>query len=267
MNTIKVVFYIEGLGNDKKALENALEKTAEELKKESVVKVGKVIVEDIIENEEEELKYSGMIEAELEGSLEGIIKAVLKYAPAIVEVRGPGKLEIDSKTLMKILGEVSLVMGKLMDRFGGLAAYPSLDKLPLPKVGYSEEKLESFILDDRNIRYQFVIETFGEDEETIKETMLKALFLEGCKINKFVVKGEHKDDRYYALVATELISPFETMFQLNAKYAPVALAIIEPEIIDITATELQNALTDLAGFVYELIHRPLRKNLSKKVLK
>ncbi|MCD6560009.1 MAG: hypothetical protein J7K57_09150 [Palaeococcus sp.] len=265
MENVKVIFYIEGMGNERKALEEALARTAEALKKEQIVRVNRISVEDVIENEEvEELKYSGMIEAEVEGDFEGIVKATMRYAPAVVEVIGPGRLEIESKNLMKILGEVSLFMGELMEKFGGLAAYPPLDEIPLPRVGYNEEEIEAFILDDRNIRYMFIIETFGSEEEKIKETMLKAFFLEGCKINKVALKSEERDGRVYTLLAAELLSPFETLFQLNAKYAPFAISIEEPQIIDITATELQNTLTDLAGFVYELVHRPIKKKLMEK---
>lgn len=265
MENIQVVFYIEGLGNEKDALEEALKKTAEQLKKERAVRVRRINVEDVIENDEvDELKYSGMIEAEVEGPLEGIVEAVMRYAPAVVEVLGPGRVEVESRRLMKLLGNVSLFMGELMEKFGGLVAYPELNELPTPKVGYSKEEIESFILDERNIRYLFIIEAFGEDEEKVKETMLKAFLLEGCKINRVAVKREEREERVKLFIAAELLSPFEVMFQLTAKYAPVAISIEEPEIVDITATELQNALTDLAGFVYELVHRPIKKKLIEK---
>ncbi len=39
---------------------------------------------------------------------------------------------------------------------------------------------------------------------------------------------------------------------------------MEPEIIDITANELQNTLTDLGGFVNELVTRPLKRRLAEK---
>lgn len=264
MTEIGVIFYIEGLGNDRKALERAIEQVVKELKEENTIKVKRVKAEDIIESnsEDELLKYSAMIEAELEGSFNGVVKAALKYSPVIVEVLKPGRLEINAKDLMRTLGDVALFMGKLMDQFGGLAAYPPLDQLPKPRIGYSKEEIEDFIVDERNIRYQFVIETYGKDKETIEETIMKAFYLEGCKINKFVVQvQEEKEDKVYALVAAELLSSFETLMQLTAKYAPVAISILEPEIIDVTASELQNVLTDLAGFVNELVHRPLKKKL------
>ncbi|WP_048148076.1 hypothetical protein [Palaeococcus ferrophilus] len=265
MESVQVVLYIEGLGNEKRALEEAMKKTAESLRKETAVKVKRVNVENVIENDEvEELKYSGMIEAEIEGPLEGVVGVVMKYAPAVVEVLGPGRLEVEGRRLMKLLGNVSLFMGELMERFGGLVAYPELDELPMPQIGYSKEELESFILDERNIRYLFIIEAFGEEEEKVRETMLKAFLLEGCKINKVAVKREEGEGRVKLFIAAELLSPFEVMFQLTAKYAPVAISIEEPEIVDITATELQNALTDLAGFVYELVHRPIKKKLIEK---
>jgi len=260
---IGVIFYIEGLGNDRKALERAIEQVVNELRKENIVNVKRVDAEDIIEtNEKELLKYSAMIEAELKGSLDGIVKATLKYSPVVVEVLKPGRLEVNAKELMKILGDVALFMGKLMDQFGGLAAYPPLDQLPKPRIGYTEDEIEEFIVDERNIRYQFVIETYGKDKGTIEETIMKAFYLEGCKINKFIVQvQEEREDKVYALVAAELLSSFETLMQLTAKYAPVAISILEPEIIDVSASELQNVLTDLAGFVHELVHRPLKKKL------
>ena len=263
MTTMKVRFYIEGLSNDKKALERAVEEIVKSLKNENTLKVESVRAEDVLENPEDEmLKYSSMVEADLEGPFEEIVKAIMKYAPAVVEVISPAKLEVDAKRLMRTLGEVSLFMGELMKKFGGLVAYPPLDELSKPKIGYSRDEIEEFIIDGKEILYRFVIETYGKDKESIEETMLKAFAYEGCKINKMVVKvQEEKEGRIYALVATELISPFEVLFQLAAKYAPVAISIMEPEIVDVSATELQNSLTDLGGFVHELVHRPLRKKL------
>ena len=263
METMKVRFYIEGLSNNKKALERAVEEIVKSLKNEDTLKVGNIRAEDILENlEDDMLKYSMMVEADLEGPFKEIVKATMKYAPALVEVISPAKIEIDAKNLMKILGEVSLFMGKLMEKFGGLAAYPPLEKLPTPKIGYSREEVEEFIIDEKEILYRFVIEAYGKDKDTVEETMLKAFNYEGCKINKIITKvQEEGEGKIYALVAAELISSFEVLFQLTAKYAPVAISIMEPEIIDISATELQNAFTDLGGFVHELLHRPIKKKL------
>lgn len=262
---IEVIFYIEALGNDKKVLERALEETAKSLKNEKGVKIKYINVEDVLENEDEELlKYSGVIEAGISGDLENVIRLALKYSPAIVEVLKPGKIEIESKRLMKILGEVSLFMGKLMKEFGGLAVYPKLDDLPEPRIGYSRDEIEDFIVEDRNILYRFVIEVFGENEEGIKTTMAKALTIEGCRINKLAVQGQEEDDQFKGLLAAELLSPFETLVQLTAKYAPVAISILEPEIIDVTANELQNTLTDLGSFVNELVTRPIKRRIMEK---
>ncbi|ASJ08932.1 hypothetical protein A3L11_06720 [Thermococcus siculi] len=265
MEEIEVIFYIEGLGNDKKVLESAIRQTAEGLKNEKGVKVKYVRVEDVLENEDEDiLKYSGVIEAQIAGDLASLVRLTLKYSPAIVEVLRPGKLEVDSKELMKILGEISLFMGKLMQQFGGLAVYPKLDDVPVPRIGYEREEIEELIVEDRNILYRFVIEVFGENEEGIKETMAKALSLEGCRINKLVVQGQTEDGKFKGLLAAELLSTFETMFQLTGKYAPVAISIIEPEVVDITANELQNTLTDLGGFVNELVTRPVKRQIMEK---
>ncbi|NJE75671.1 hypothetical protein [Thermococcus sp. ES12] len=265
MAEIEVIFYIEGVGNDKKVLERALEETAKNLRNEKGVKIKYVKLEDVIESPEDELlKYSGVIEAQVAGSFGDIVRLTLRYSPAVVEVLKPGKLEIAAKDLMKTLGEVSLFMGKLMKQFGGLAVYPKLDDIPEPRIGYSRDEIEELIVEDRNILYRFVIEVFGESEEAIKTTMGKALSIEGCRINKLVVQGEMEGESFKGLLAAELLSPFETLVQLTAKYAPVAISILEPEIIDVTANELQNTLTDIGGFVNELVTRPVKRQLMEK---
>ncbi|WP_297498897.1 hypothetical protein [Thermococcus sp.] len=261
MERIEAIFYIEGLSNDKKALENALEEIKNELQNEELVEVKDIHVEDIIEAEDELLKYSGVVEVRVSGGFQEIVKAVLKYGPAIVEVVSPGKIEIKGEDLVKVLGEVSLVMGKLMNRYGSLAAYPDLSEIPIPRMGYSRDEIEEFITDDRNIRYRFVIEVTGKDENGVKEVMAKAFTLEGCRINSLVLRGETTGEGFKGLLAAELLSTFDVMFQLTAKYAPIAISIVEPEIIDVTANELQNSLTDLGGFVNELVTRPLKKKL------
>ena len=264
MNKIEAIFYIEGLSNDRKALENSLEDIKKELENEKLVKVENINVEKVIEGDDELLKYSGVIEAKVSGDFAGITRAVLKYGPAVVEVLSPGRLEIEGKELMKILGEVSLVMGRLMNMYGSLAAYPDLSEVPKPRIGYSRDEIEELITGDRHIRYRFVIEVTGKDEESVKDVMAKALALEGCKINSLLLQGKTGEKGFEGLLAAELLSTFETMFQLTAKYAPVAISIVEPEIVDVTATELQNSLTDLGGFVNELVTRPLRKRLLSK---
>ncbi len=268
LDEVEVIFYIEAMGNEKKALETAVRETVNSLKNETTIKVKRVEAADVIENKEEDLiKYSSVVEAVISGSFENVVKAVLKYAPAVVELLKPKVLELKADDLMRIMGEISFFMSKLMDKYGGLAAYPKLDDVPMPRIGYEEEEIESAIMEDRYIRYRFVIEAFGKELEEVKASMAKAFFLEGCMINTILVEergeGESEGSKYF-LVAAELLSDFETMFQLNAKYSPVAISIVEPELIDINANELQGALTDLAGFVHSLVHRPLLKKLREK---
>ncbi|WP_297069474.1 hypothetical protein [Thermococcus sp.] len=265
MPEIEVVFYIEGLSNDRKALENAMKETAEELRGEEGIEIVYLNVEDVIESEEEGvLKYSGVIETRLKGDFGRIVQLTLRYSPVVVEVIGPRKIELDSEELMKILGEVSLVMGKLMKEFGGLAVYPKLEDVPAPHIGYEREEIEEFILGDRGILYRIVIEVFGENQKAVESTMAKAFSIEGCRVNKLVVQGETEGGRFKGLLAAELVSSLETLVQLTAKYAPVAISVIEPEIIDILPNEAQNTLTDLSSFVNELITRPLQRHFEEK---
>jgi len=261
---IEAIFYIEALSNEKKLLERAIAATVESLKGDRSIEVKEISVGDILEDEEEELlKYSGVIEARIKGSFRNMALAALKYSPAVVEVLRPGKMEISAQELMDVLGDVAVFMGHMMEKFGGLAIYPKLDDIPEPKIGYSREEIEAMIIEDRQILYRFVAEVYDKDEETARVNMAKALYYEGCSINKLTIQRA-PDDEKKLLMAAEVLSDFETLFQLMAKYVPLALSIIEPEIIDVTAGELQNALTDIAGFVQELITRPLKKQLIEK---
>lgn len=264
MEPIEVIFYIEALSNDKKTLERAVEQTVESLKGEKNLTVKDLFVGDVMEDEESELlRYSSVIETRIRGPLSEVTMAALKYSPAIVEVLEPPKLEIGARELMKLLGNVAYFMGGLMEKFGGLAVYPNLEEYPEPKIGYTREEVEEMIVEDRHVLYRFVIEVYHKGEEETKRDMAKALAYEGCKINKLVVQKHPEDDKKF-LLAAEVLSDFETLFQLMAKYVPVAISIMEPEIIDVTAAELQNALTDLAGFVQELVTRPIKKQLIDK---
>ncbi|GAB6135691.1 hypothetical protein [Thermococcus prieurii] len=268
MDKIEAIFYIEGLSNDKKALESAMAKTVEMLKSEKEASVKDIHVEDILEDPESELMpYSGMIEARIEAPFEVMVDLAIRYAPAAIDVVTTSKIELDAKRLTEILGGVSYLMGQLIERFGALAAYPKLDELEEPRIGYSREEIESMILDERMVLYRFVVETFSEDEETLKRDFSKALAYEGCRINKFVAREQgtsEKSGLKYFLVATELVSDIETLFQLVAKYSPVAIEVVEPEVVDVTPPEVQGILSDLAGFAYELVTRPLKARVLEK---
>ncbi|AMQ17778.1 hypothetical protein [Thermococcus peptonophilus] len=262
MEPIEVIFYIEGLSNDRKALESAMGQTAESLKAEKDVEIRDIYVDEIVEDPDNDLlPYSGMIEARIRGPFEVLVDLAIRYAPAAVDLVSTDSIEIPAKHLTKILGGVSYLMGQLMEKFGPLAAYPKLDELPEPQVGYSREEIESLIIDERMLLYRFVVEVYGEDENRVEADLKKALVYEGCRINKFAIQqqGENEEtNRKRFLVAAELISDVETAFQLTGKYAPVAISVVEPEIVDLNPSEIQGVLSDLAGFAHELVTRPLK---------
>jgi hypothetical protein len=162
MDSIEVIFYIEGLSNDRKALESAMRQTVESLKAEKGIEVRDIRIDEIIEDPENELlPYSGMIEARIRAPFDALVYLAIRYAPAVVDLVSTEKIEISSSDLTKLLGEVSYIMGQLMEKFGPLAAYPKFEEVPEPKVGYSRDEIESMILDERMILYRFVIEAYG----------------------------------------------------------------------------------------------------------
>jgi len=264
MNKIEFVMYIEGLSSDKKALERTIEELVKSIRGEKDFEVESMKRDEIIETGEEPLRYSSLIEIRGKGSLEGIFKGVVRYSPAVMEILSPPKMEISAQRLANVLADVSLMMQSLMNQFGPLAAYPDLKNRPVARIGYSRDEVEDMILNDRYILSRLVVEVAGASRGVIEEDLPKALELEGCAINKYTTKLEERNGKYFGLVAFELLSDFETLVQLVAKYAPVGLEIVEPEEIDITAGELQNALTDLSGFVQVLVTRPVQEFLTKK---
>ncbi|AFK22927.1 hypothetical protein [Pyrococcus sp. ST04] len=262
MVMITSTFYIEALGNDKKAVETSILEIERKIKREKNVEVLEVVREDIIETEDPKLKYSAVLEAKIRGDLENIVDVLLRYGPSIVEIEDVSGNEIHAEKLVKILAKVSAFMGKLIDAFGSLAAYPDLSKLPRPKIGYSDEEIEEMIIDKGLIRYRLVVELFGKSQQEIEENFIRALSLEGAFINKFASKIVNEEDingvrRVKLLFALELLSNLETLFIFTAKLSPIAIVIIEPEYIEITPNELQNSLSELAAIINELVHRPL----------
>ncbi|AAL81522.1 hypothetical protein PFDSM3638_07000 [Pyrococcus furiosus DSM 3638] len=264
MVLIEAIFYIEVLGNDKKAVETSSMEIEKKLKEERNVKIKGIYRDKVVENEEDEkFKYSTVVEAHVEGKLGNIVDLVLKYGPTIVEIENVKGNEIHAKELVPILGRIAYVVGALIDKFGPVVAYPKLDALPKPKIGYSEEEIERMIIEENLIRYRFAVEIYGNSLGEIEENLSKALFLEGCKINKIKVTEKEKiplEDnkvRIKALAGVELLSDLKTLFVLAAKYAPLAFIIIEPEIINIDPAELQSTLSEIASIVNDLVHRPL----------
>ncbi len=81
MEPIEVIFYIEGLSNDRKALESAMGQTAESLKAEKDVEIRDIYVDEIVEDPDNDLlPYSGgMIEARIRG---GRLKSSLIWLSA-----------------------------------------------------------------------------------------------------------------------------------------------------------------------------------------
>lgn len=118
MRPIEVIFYIEGLSNDKKALESAMGQTVESLKAEKGVEIKDIYVDEIVEDPDNDLlPYSGMIEARIRGPFEVLVDLAIRYAPAAVDLVSTNGIEISAEQLTKTWG-VSYLMGQLMEKFG-----------------------------------------------------------------------------------------------------------------------------------------------------
>lgn len=247
---IEAILHIEALGRTRLAVEERLKRTLDGLD-ESGLKVKYMDVGALIEDEElDPLRFSALVEARVEGELEDIFKAVVDYAPTVVEILGPGRIEIGAPRLSSVMGSVVENVHSVMLKYGFKPVLPELGEVPLPPVGFDEEELWEMVYRGRNLLYEASFSLSGGNEESVGEALLKLLLLEGCGVSSIEVL-KLGDDAFS--VHTEVVSPFESLLAVVLKYLPREITVVEPEVVDITAAELQNGLSDLGSFVNSIL--------------
>lgn len=86
MRLIEVIFYIEGLFNDKKVLESVMGQIVELLKVEKGVEIKDIYVDEIVEDFDNDfLLYFGMIEVRIRGFFEVFVDLVICYVLVVVD--------------------------------------------------------------------------------------------------------------------------------------------------------------------------------------
>ncbi|NJF25443.1 hypothetical protein [Thermococcus sp. Bubb.Bath] len=242
MDVVEVLFYIEIMGRERDSVEMELGELSARLKRERF-RVKRIDVGEVIEDERmDPLRFSSIVEVELEAPLDKVFRAAVAYSPTMVEVFRPGRIEIAGAKLSKILQDIIGEISTVMKEKGVMPSLPKLDDVPMPPIGFDEEELWEMIYEGRNILSRLHFRVKGEDEKVVREILAKALLVEGCGVNSLSVSG---GDGF--TVEAEVVSSFESLVGAVAKYLPDDVQIIEPEVVDITLPELQNSLSDLGS--------------------
>ncbi|WP_232473531.1 hypothetical protein [Thermococcus profundus] len=247
---VGAVLYVEALGRTRLAVEERVKKTKEGLEG-SGLRVKYVDVGEVIEDEAmDPLRFSALLEAGVEGTLEEVFTAVVAYAPTLVEILSPGRLEIDRSALESLLLGIRDEVLLRMKELGASPVVPDVREVPSPPIGFDEEELWEIIYQGRGILYGVSISMKAPDKKTAGDLVSRLLLVEGCGINSLNVM-EAGNGLFN--VDIEAVSSFESMVSLVARYLPRRLEIMEPEVIDVTAAELQNSLSDLGAFLNSLL--------------
>jgi len=243
---IEAILYFEVLGRTRLAVEDRVKRTVDGLKM-SPLEIKRLDIGDVIEDPElDPLSFSALLEARVEGELRDLADAVAEYGPTLVEILKPGRIEVPAEGLSDLLLNLAR---KVRELRGGRVVIPipqNLKEIPVPEVGFDEEELWEAVYQGRELLYRLSLVLPREME---RDTLLKLLLLEGCGVNELKITDLDGVREF----STEAVSSFESLFAVAFRYSPKTLEILEPPIVDITAPELQNALSDLGSFVNSIL--------------
>jgi len=243
---LEAILYFEALGRTRLAVEDRVRRTSRGLE-ESGLKVKRLDAGEVIEDPElDPLRFSALLEARVEGELDDLIGVVAEYGPTLVEILRPGRLELQADYLSSLLLRLSKKVGDLIGGNAFVLPPLNLKEIPIPPVGFDEEELWEAVYQGRGILYRLSLRL---PEEIDRDTLLRLLLIEGCGVNDIEVRELDGESEF----RLEVVSPFESLFAVAFRYRLSSLSIVEPELLDVTAPELQNALSDLGSFVNSVL--------------
>lgn len=244
---VEAIFYIELLGKERKEVEEALYRIKKGLMSEKF-RVKRLDVGDVIEDPEmAPLSFSAFVETQIKAPLDSIFDAVVKYSPIMVEVLGPGRMEVSNDELSSLLNGLVRRVSEFMRKANYTPHIPDLREVPSPRIGFEDEELWELVYQGRNLLYSLKFHLKAENESFVKEAVPKLLLLESVGTNSLELSLDGD-----FIVDVEAVSPLESLVNLSVKYLPSEIKILEPEVVDITASELQNSLSDVGSFLSSL---------------
>jgi len=252
---IEATFYLESQSNSKEALEISLKKLLDEIKSFNNVKITRELFHEIIGDEDEmgRIFYSSVLEIDIKSPFREYITFCMRLVPSTIEIIS-GDIKINPKDLLEIFGDVSSTVNKLCKKYN-LTLYRvggDDEGIKQGEIGIEQEDIEEAI-DQGGALFKFVVEARAKDEKAAMEKTKELVNDTGALINKMLAKKVGEGEAWEGVVGMEaLFFDIEALFEAVIKFSPVAMSIIEPEIIHLNMAELQNIGIDIAGIIQQL---------------
>ncbi|MFQ6052115.1 MAG: hypothetical protein ACE5K4_10540 [Candidatus Hydrothermarchaeota archaeon] len=227
-----------------------METLIKKIREQKDLEVKELNVDEIIKDNE---TYSGFFEVSfLAKDLITLSKATMRYAPSAIEIISPLQIKLTKKEFLEVLSAISYYVRMLYDKF---KVTFQVDLEDLPEV----RELDEFELDEMRkeqaILMKFAFEAKGKDEEELKKNLLLLIQDPDLIIERVETIKTKESHGFEGLIGVRLFSTsFTSLINLILKGNPVAMEILEPEEITISARDLQNALNDLSGVFYDVSH-------------
>ncbi|MCK4433823.1 MAG: hypothetical protein KAV48_07795 [Methanomicrobia archaeon] len=231
ISIIHALVYIEVQSNEESMVRPALEKALNDITNAGIEVLNNNI-EDVIEEEGD--IYSSVLEIEIKTDLKKYVKMVMIYSPTSIHVL-EGKVVLEKKEFLEILGDVSNITRKLMKDFDVM-----FQVLPA--------KTKKIIDEEREIPVTIFCEVKG-DEEKIKKQAEFVFADSRAYIDKMKMRKTDKDN---AILAVEGYFPdTESIFEIAARITPIAFATDIDE-IELSMRDIQFIGMSLSSLTSEI---------------
>lgn len=251
---IEATFYIESQSNSREALEISLKKLLDEIKNLSNVKVTRELFHETLDDEDEmgRIFYSSVLEVDIKTAFREYITLCMRLVPSTIDIIS-GDVKIKAKELLEIFGDVSATVNKLCKKYNlSLYRVGESEGVKQDKIGLEEEQIEEAI-DQGGVLFKFVVEARAKDEKAVMEKTKELVNDTGVLINKMLAKKVGDGETWEGVVGMEaLFFDIETLFEAVIKFSPVAMSVIEPEVIHLNMAEVQDIGIDVAGIIHQL---------------
>lgn len=261
---IEATFYLESQSNSKEALEISLKKLLEEIKALNNVKITRELFHEILEDEDEmgRIFFSSVLELDIKTEFREYINLCMRLVPSTIEIL-KGDVKIKGKDLLEVFGDVSATVNKLCKKYNlSLYRIGESEGLKQKKIGIEEEQIEEAI-DRGGALFKFVVEARAKDEKSAMEKTKDLVNDIGALIHKMLAKKVGEGEAWEGVVGMEaLFFDIETLFEAVIKFSPVAMSVIEPEVIHLNMSEVQDIGIDVAGIVQQLTFDVITKGMN-----
>jgi hypothetical protein len=260
---IEATFYLESQSNSKEALEISVKKLLEEVKSLKNVKITREMFHEILEEEDEmgRIFFSSVVEVDIKTDFREYINLCMRLVPSMIEMIN-SDVKIKGKELLEVFGDVSSTINKLCKKYN-LSIYRVGEEegIKQGEIGIEEEDIEDAISEGGAL-FKFVVEAKAKNEKFAMEKTKELVNDAGGLINKMVAKKVGEGDAWEGVVGMDaLFFDIETLFDAVIKFSPVAMSIVDPEVLHLNMAELQNIGIDIAGIIQQLTFDVITKGM------